>query len=231
MKRSGGITFVAAILIYLFAIGVQADALNDALDTPVSLTLEDAHLKDVLQAVNAQCNINIVVDNRVIPMPGVGASTEHYVTDGKIPYVNLKEVAIRDVLTVVLTPLGLGYSVQDKYVWISSPELIKQEVSEKLETRIYIIDDKLVEERNAILRKAEMSEIDLDSLVMFLSAAFPRIVEPVTHELVSYARFNLLTKQLVIHNTPANHAKIKEILDLLFKSVESVGPAEPAPSA
>lgn len=59
------------------------------------------------------------------------------VTDGMVDYVNLKNVTLREALKVILHPLNLDFSVQSGAIWISTPEKIRTESFEDLETRHY----------------------------------------------------------------------------------------------
>ena len=59
------------------------------------------------------------------------------VTLGMVDYINLKDVTLREALKAILHPLNLDYSIQESFVWISSPEKIRTETFENLETRIY----------------------------------------------------------------------------------------------
>ncbi|HOL20702.1 MAG TPA: tetratricopeptide repeat protein [Candidatus Hydrogenedens sp.] len=73
--------------------------------------------------------------------PGVGlAQADVYYgtkSDGIVPYISLKDVTLREALKALLRPLGLDFSVQPGFVWISKPEIIRQETFEPLETRFY----------------------------------------------------------------------------------------------
>lgn len=71
---------------------------------------------------------------------GYGLSPEAYYgpkSDGIVPYISLKDVTLRDALKALLRPLGLDFSVQPGFIWISKPEIIRQESFEPLETRFY----------------------------------------------------------------------------------------------
>lgn len=59
------------------------------------------------------------------------------VTDGIVPYINLRDVTLRDALNALLRSLNLTFEVQEKFIWISTPEKIRTESFEKLETRYY----------------------------------------------------------------------------------------------
>ena len=71
---------------------------------------------------------------------GIGVSSDVYYgtkSDGIVPYISLKDVTLREALKALLRPLGLDFSVQPGFVWISKPEIIRQESFESLETRFY----------------------------------------------------------------------------------------------
>ncbi|HQM48940.1 MAG TPA: tetratricopeptide repeat protein [Candidatus Hydrogenedentes bacterium] len=59
------------------------------------------------------------------------------VTDGIVPYINLRDVSLRDALNALLRSLNLAFEVQENFIWISTPEKIRNESFEKLETRYY----------------------------------------------------------------------------------------------
>jgi len=58
-------------------------------------------------------------------------------SDGRIPYINLKDVSLRAALQAVLRPLNLDFVIQPGFVWITKPEIILRESFEKIETRYY----------------------------------------------------------------------------------------------
>ena len=60
-----------------------------------------------------------------------------FVTDGMVPYINLKDVTLRDALKALLRPLNLAFRVQPGFIWISTPDRIRFESFEELETRYY----------------------------------------------------------------------------------------------
>ncbi|MCC6142988.1 MAG: tetratricopeptide repeat protein, partial [Candidatus Hydrogenedentes bacterium] len=58
-------------------------------------------------------------------------------TDGNVPYINLTGVTLEEALRALLRPLGLDFAVQPGFIWISTPQIIREESFEKLETRFY----------------------------------------------------------------------------------------------
>jgi tetratricopeptide (TPR) repeat protein len=64
-----------------------------------------------------------------------------YVTDGMIPFINLQNMSLRNALKALLRPLNLDYSIQGDYIWISTPERIRTETFENLETRFYTLQN------------------------------------------------------------------------------------------
>ena len=59
------------------------------------------------------------------------------VTDGKVPYIKLSNVRLKEALRALLRPLNLDFSIQPSFIWISTPEKIRTESFEDLETRYY----------------------------------------------------------------------------------------------
>ncbi len=59
------------------------------------------------------------------------------VTNGRVRRVNLREVSLKDALKALLRPMNLDYAVKNGYVWISTPQKIRTESFQELETRYY----------------------------------------------------------------------------------------------
>ncbi|MBI2432633.1 MAG: hypothetical protein HYV26_07170 [Candidatus Hydrogenedentes bacterium] len=58
-------------------------------------------------------------------------------SDGMVPYIKLQDVTLQEALKALLRPLGLDYSVQPGFIWISKPEIIRRESFEEMDTRYY----------------------------------------------------------------------------------------------
>ena len=76
-----------------------------------------------------------------VPEQGYGARAQRNppAGDGVVGRVSLKNVGLGQALKATLRPLNLDYSVQDNFVWISTPEKIRTESFEELETRTYAL--------------------------------------------------------------------------------------------
>jgi len=61
----------------------------------------------------------------------------HNTGDGYVSRVNLKNVSMDEALKATLRPMNLDYRVEDGYIWISTPEKLRQESFEKPDTRYY----------------------------------------------------------------------------------------------
>lgn len=59
------------------------------------------------------------------------------VSDGVVRNLKLDDVPLRDALDAALRPLGLDYRVEGDYVYVSTPERLRHEPDERLETRVY----------------------------------------------------------------------------------------------
>ncbi len=67
----------------------------------------------------------------------VPAPTDEAVTDGQTPHLRLRNVPLRQALKGVLRPMNLDYKVEDGYIRVSTPQRIRTESAEPLETRYY----------------------------------------------------------------------------------------------
>ncbi len=108
--------------------------IEEALKNPVGVVFEDTHIREILEFVTDTYQINLIVDARVIrpsksddPDQAADLPDAEYVTDGIISYLNLKNVSLRQALKAILRPLGLDYSVESSFIWISTPEKIASE--------------------------------------------------------------------------------------------------------
>jgi hypothetical protein len=57
-----------------------------------------------------------------------------------IPRVKLKNLPLGEALKATLRPMNLDYKVEGRVVWISTPERLRRESSENLETRHYALN-------------------------------------------------------------------------------------------
>jgi hypothetical protein len=184
--------------------------------------VEQIHLIDFVEHIIEGHGINIMIDGRAVrPPKGKGDSvtqpdgTPHeYVTDGNIPYVNFKNMRLRDILTATLRPMKLVYSVQPGFIWITTPERLKSETFEVLETRTYWMRPKLFNalfEEGAetvtnfvIFPEGEKPETVISIVESDDFPFLPNIVDPVTGKVLSYARYLEGSRNLTAYNSPTN---------------------------
>jgi len=93
--------------------------------------------------------------------------------------------------------MGLSYKVQPEFIWVSSPDILRSESFEPLETRYYLL-------QNAHSAKKIIAKL-LDEI--------PDIIEPYTDQILSYMDFSPTTNLLIIHDTPSNFEIIEKILE------------------
>lgn len=66
-----------------------------------------------------------------------GDASYDHAGDGVVPYVRMDNVPLGTALKAVLRTQGLDYTVQDNFIYISTPERIRRESFESTETRVY----------------------------------------------------------------------------------------------
>lgn len=75
-------------------------------------------------------------------------------SDGRVRNIKLDDVSLGAALDAVLRPLGLDYRVEDDYLYVSSPDKLRHEPNERLETRTYSYSD-----QNATLPKVVVQNL------------------------------------------------------------------------
>ncbi len=86
--------------------------IEKSLNSPVSLHFDEAPLKEVIDEIRKQIEINIVVDK--LGLEEVGATTNSPVS------IDLNGIKLKSVLNLTLEPLDLDYTIQDDVLKITS---------------------------------------------------------------------------------------------------------------
>jgi hypothetical protein len=179
----------------------------DILEQSISMAPEDRRLRSVLELISDAVGLNIMVDNRVID-----PASDFVAADA-----DLLDKTIREVFEEILPPLGLTYSVQDGFVWISSPENIKYESSEKLVTEYYDLDESEVEALGLKVLSTEKSGLTEDERFEFvrlqLDPIMPGVKDRESGKWLSFLHYDMETRRLIVHNTPTNHKRMDEFLE------------------
>ena len=106
----------------------ESDAMERILEAPISLEFEKTHIQEIAAFISDYCELNIVIDNRVVAPAGAGiAPGAQFVTDGLVPYIRLEDVPLRQALDALLRPLNLTFTVQQGFIWITTEENAKAE--------------------------------------------------------------------------------------------------------
>ncbi|MEK7358544.1 MAG: hypothetical protein AAB250_19015, partial [Bdellovibrionota bacterium] len=209
--------------------------LEETLFLPVSVFFEKVHIRDIFEYLTDQYEMNIIVDNRVVAprdTEGKGdfesvpnksgdgivfrskTTGVEFTTDGIVEYVNLRNVSIREALRVVLRPLNLDYAVQPSFLWISTPENIRNETFEELVTRSYQLPQSLSKTLAAVLGSPDesVSEVDIASVKAILDTFLWPITEPGTKKEISILNFDKQTGRLILHYPPSRLLAFEEYL-------------------
>ena len=121
--------------------------LESTLNSPISIEFNDIHIAEIFEFIAESWDVNIVTDWRVMrpqkrhvptdmiiadvpesPEPSPTASAD-YVTDGMVPFINLKDVAMREGLRALTRPLNLTFTVEPGAIWISSPAMLEADAA------------------------------------------------------------------------------------------------------
>jgi beta-lactamase regulating signal transducer with metallopeptidase domain/tetratricopeptide (TPR) repeat protein len=163
-------------------------------------------IRDVLSFLSDALQVNIVLDERVMldtktsrTGPGADYAEPYFepTVEPEIAGVNLKDTPADEVLKAILEPMGLAHKVQPGFIWVSSPDILRNESFEPLETRYYL------------LQKAYSAK----KILAKLREEIPDIIEPYTGQTLSYMDLSPTTNLLIIHNTPSNFEIIEKILE------------------
>ncbi len=199
------------------------------LENPIGLEFKDAHLSEVLDFFLETYELDIIVDKRVVPLrdwEGVPGEGNTYVTDGRIAYINLKNVSMREALKALLRPLGLTYSVQRSFIWISSPDNIVHETFEELETRTYMLPgvemqdllDGIFESAIGLSdgRMMVFMQPNESKAYVFPDIRTPKRSEPIRKPLpsepISWQQFDSSKSRLTVHHAPSAFAKFEALI-------------------
>jgi len=197
------------------------NSISAALSKVVTLRFEDAHLLDVLEFMTDECGINIMLDNRVVNFPDSkkiisGAS------DGKLGKILMTNVTIERALGSLLIRLGLDYSQQENFIWISSRENMARESFENLETRTYATTERFIE--NLAKQNPRVSRFDAVDKTFYtttgtggseqtvLDQMTAHVLEPVTGRRLSFIKLDEEKKRIVVHNTPTRLAGFEQFM-------------------
>lgn len=72
------------------------------------------------------------------PDPGYAAGA--YVTDGVVDNIRLHNVPLGQALDATLRPLNLDYQVNENYLYVSSPDRIRNEANQGMVTHLYTVN-------------------------------------------------------------------------------------------
>jgi hypothetical protein len=201
---------------------------EQALNMPLTLDLHAEHLQAIADQMGQSLGISFVLDNRVVAPKGAAgakapegdakagadkAKTEAYATDGMVAAVTVGGKPLREALRAILGPMGLDYTVQPGFIWISTPKHLRHESFEILETRQYAIEPKTniaALNANADLPTPVAGAFDVMDV---LRKAIPEVVAREDGAILSKMIYDEGAHQLTAHTTPSNHKKIQAILE------------------
>lgn len=183
-----------------------------ALKAPTTIELPGVPLKQVIEEIQNQHNINFFFS--AIPLKAEGISIEEPVN------VSLSGVPLKSVLKIILEPLGLAYEIDQEVLKITT----QAEVDRHLKTRTYPVGDLCTSEKdfiaiqNAILIgcqlsfKARKQSWSAEGLVLQGPRSAPA---PYQTNINPAMTFVPQCQALVVNETEEIHEKIVELLTQL----------------
>lgn len=174
----------------------EEQRINERLQTKITLSFKNAPLKEVISQIAKQAELNIVLDSA--GLEEVGETTKTPVT------LNLDQVRISTALRLLLEPLQLDHVVQNEVLRVTSRQ--------RAEGALVIVTYPVT---NLAWR-----DNDLPSDLADLCDLLMSMVEPNSWEIAggpATVRGNATTRCLVVRQTHANHARIRELLESLRK--------------
>ena len=106
-----------------------SEEFRQQLNVPIGIEFEGIHVAEILDFIADSWDINFMLDHRVIKS-GSGSlgetKTPRYISDGHVPYVNLKNVPILEALVALLRPMNLVPVVKTNHVWVTTYEMLDQ---------------------------------------------------------------------------------------------------------
>ena len=198
-STSAALIFLAGFLASAPAYGEEDARLLEKLGEKVTWAPGPIKLRTFLEDLTQQHQINIMVDSRTVPDPLV------------IDSPGFEQLPLQDALAQLLQGAGLAFGMQEGFLWISTPDRLRHESFDELETRVYYVEQREVPDVNRNIESEPRAEILIDDLA---SRIIPIIVNP-SGEPLSFLKYIEESKQLIVHNTPANHSRMEQLLELL----------------
>jgi hypothetical protein len=129
------------------ALVAQWNAARVPVSEPLPVEIESA--PSVAQATQAaspgqpgpQIVSNVPRVNRlpVAVRPQIASDSVQVVTNGIVQNIQLRNVTLRQALEAILRPLNLDYAVENGTIWISTPDNIRAQSFQDLETKYYAL--------------------------------------------------------------------------------------------
>jgi beta-lactamase regulating signal transducer with metallopeptidase domain len=213
----------------------KLEAMRETLRREVSLDFtEGTDIHDVFSFLSDFAQVNIVLDERVmfppapppIPPPlraarrprereGEDAAEEKapgWITPNipsEVRRIFLQDMRLSGALKAFLGQMGLSYSVQPEFVWVSRPDVLRRESFEPLETREYTLQE--TDDPEKILAK--------------LRNQIPDTVEQYTGKVLSSIEFDPTTRTLTVHHTPSSLEIVAGVLGQpVIERLRRIGP-------
>jgi len=109
----------------------EPTTLEEKLSKRVDIVLADVEVTSVLESINELTQANMVLDARAL--------AEIEARGARRIDVRLEDVPLSSALKVILRTVGLDFAVYEHFVYVSTPERVRHESLESLQTRVFTL--------------------------------------------------------------------------------------------
>lgn len=193
---------------------VRLSPIEEKLQAIVGIEFDDTHLDEIVAFIRKSWGINIVIDARVVAKKRTDAEDEAAPeadpfygekSDGMIDYINLQDVTLAEALNAITRMLGLAWSVEPSFIYITKPEVLRWETFETLERRLY-----------RVRRGPETAGMDLAAIVVErVNTLVPGVYDVSSDTLLSSAEYDEDSGILTLRNAPSRLDAFEEHLSVI----------------
>jgi hypothetical protein len=206
-SRRAGHPSVASISL---TAGVEAEKIQDALDSPAILQFKEIQLSDVIASLKEAYKIEIQLDEKSLSEASITKETP--ITE------DIKGISLRSALRLMLKKIGATYVIKDEVLLITT----REEADNQLEAKVYPVADLVLPAGASAGTTGEGAQADFDSLIDLIETTIKPNSWQDNGGPGSISAFeNGLS--IVVSQTLEGHAETEAVLENLRKVMRDTG--------